>query len=174
MSFKKYFADCSTKEAYPHPFYNLIICLTEEEQCSLWQRTVQEVAWRWDDLSVSQWWGTAHLYQNALESFRNLAFLDSNPSLLSLGGDPEAAYLVSFVGDSFASSNVGDLFKEDISGYVIKPSSAFCAGTFLALKKGHHFGYCFLHPALTLVLGFRDPQINETQSVPSKSSQFQG
>ena len=57
-------------------------------------------------------------------------------ALLSLGGDPEAAYLVSFVGDSFASSNVGDLFKEDISGYVIKPSSAFCAGTFLALKKG--------------------------------------
>ena len=113
MSFKKYFADCSTKEAYPHSFYNLIICLTEEEQCSWWQRTVQEVAWRWDDLSVSQWWGTAHLYQNALESFRNFTFLGSTPSLLSLGGDSEAAYLVSFVGDSFASSNVGGLFQSE-------------------------------------------------------------
>lgn len=94
MSFKKYFAVCSTKEAYPHRFYNLIICLTEEEQCSLWQRTVREVAWRWDDLSVSQWWGTAHLQQNALRSFRNFIFLGSTPSLLSQGGAPEAAYLV--------------------------------------------------------------------------------
>lgn len=136
MSFKEYFAVCSSKEAYPHRFYNLIICLTEEEQCSLWQRTVREVAWRWDDLSVSQWWGTAHLQQNALRSFRNFTFLGSTPSLLSQGGAPEAAYLVSLVGDSFASPNVGGLFKVDISGYVIKPSSAFCSGTFLALKKG--------------------------------------
>ena len=135
MSFKEYFAVCSSKEAYPHRFYNLIICLTEEEQCSLWQRTVREVAWRWDDLSVSQWWGTAHLQQNALRSFRNFTFLGSTPSLLSQGGAPEAAYLVSLVGDSFASPNVGGLFKVDISGYVIKPSSAFCSGTFLALKK---------------------------------------
>ena len=136
MSFKEYFAVCSSKEAYPHRFYNLIICLTEEEQCSLWQRTVREVAWRWDDLSVSQWWGTAHLQQNALRSFRNFTFLGSTPSLLSQGGAPEAAYLVSLVGDSFASPNVGGLFKVDISGYVIKPISAFCSGTFLALKKG--------------------------------------